>query len=105
MTAMRSRPVSYVECSARERLAHIVDAGSFREWLPPSERLTSPHLALLGVPTAFDDGVAIGRATLPAGDRACPAGRSPSLAGRRESRRRRGDAVDSLGREGRGARR
>ena len=55
---------SYTECSARERLAHLVDPGSFHEWLPPSERLTSPHLAQLGVPAAFDDGVAIGRATL-----------------------------------------
>jgi malonate decarboxylase beta subunit len=56
--------VSYVECSARERLARLVDAGSFHEWLPPSERVTSPHLAQLGVPSAFDDGVAIGRAKL-----------------------------------------
>ena len=56
--------VSYVECSARERLARLVDAGSFHEWLPPAERATSPHLAQLGVPSAFDDGVAIGRATL-----------------------------------------
>jgi len=29
-----------------------------------SERVTSPHLAQLGVPAAFDDGVAIGRAVL-----------------------------------------
>lgn len=57
-------PVSYAECSARERLAHVLDPGSFHEWLPPAERLTSPHLAQLGVPSAFDDGVAIGRATL-----------------------------------------
>lgn len=64
MTVTVSRAISYVECSARERLAHIVDPGSFHEWLPPSERLTSPHLAQLGVPTAFDDGVAIGRASL-----------------------------------------
>lgn len=56
--------VSYSECSARERLARLVDAGSFHEWLPPRERVTSPHLAQLGVPSAFDDGVAIGRATL-----------------------------------------
>jgi len=56
--------ISYVECSARERLAHLLDAGSFHEWLPPAQRLTSPHLAQLGVPCAFDDGVAIGRATL-----------------------------------------
>lgn len=56
--------VSYAECSARERIARLVDAGSFHEWLPPAERVTSPHLAQLGVPSAFDDGVAIGRATL-----------------------------------------
>ncbi|HSW17387.1 MAG TPA: biotin-independent malonate decarboxylase subunit beta [Ramlibacter sp.] len=56
--------ISYAECSARERLALLLDTGSFHEWLPPSERITSPHLAQLGVPCAFDDGVAIGRATL-----------------------------------------
>ncbi len=55
---------SFAELSARERLAAVVDAGSFHEWLPPSERVMSPHLAQLGVPAAFDDGVAIGRATL-----------------------------------------
>jgi malonate decarboxylase beta subunit len=57
-------PVSYAECSARERLLRLVDPGSFHEWLPPAERLISPHLAQLGVPSSFDDGVAIGRATL-----------------------------------------
>jgi len=56
--------LSYAECSGRERLLHLVDPGSFHEWLPPAERLTSPHLAQLGVPSSFDDGVAIGRATL-----------------------------------------
>jgi len=56
--------LSYAECSARERLLRIVDPGSFHEWLPPAERLSSPHLAQLGVPSSFDDGVAIGRATL-----------------------------------------
>ena len=56
--------ISYAEASARERVAVLFDEGSFREWLPPAERLTSPHLAQLGVPSAFDDGVVIGRATL-----------------------------------------
>lgn len=56
--------ISYAECSARERLARLLDPGSFHEWLPPAERVTSPHLAQLGVPCAFDDGVAIGRARL-----------------------------------------
>jgi len=56
--------ISFAECSARERLALLLDPGSFHEWLPPAERVMSPHLAQLGVPSAFDDGVAIGRATL-----------------------------------------
>jgi len=55
---------SFAEMSARERLAAVVDAGSFHEWLPPAARVMSPHLAQLGVPAAFDDGVAIGHATL-----------------------------------------
>ena len=56
--------LSYAECPARERLALLLDPGSFHEWLPPQERVMSPHLAQLGVPSAFDDGVAVGRASL-----------------------------------------
>jgi malonate decarboxylase beta subunit len=56
--------ISYAECSARERIARLLDPESFHEWLPPSDRVTSPHLAQLGVPAAFDDGVVIGRARL-----------------------------------------
>jgi malonate decarboxylase beta subunit len=56
--------ISYAECSARERIALLADAHSFHEWLAPEARVMSPHLAQLGVPCAFDDGVAIGRATL-----------------------------------------
>ena len=56
--------LSFAECSARQRIAALFDAGSFHEWLPPSQRVMSPHLALLGVPAAFDDGVAIGEARL-----------------------------------------
>jgi malonate decarboxylase beta subunit len=56
--------ISHAECSARERIAHLLDPGTFHEWVPPAERITSPHLAQLGVPSSFDDGVAIGRARL-----------------------------------------
>ena len=56
--------ISFAECSARERIAQLFDAGSFTEWLPPAARVMSPHLAQLGVPAAFDDGVAIGAARL-----------------------------------------
>lgn len=55
---------SYYEASARERLAGVVDAGSFHEFVPPAARVTSPHLAQLDQPVAFDDGVVVGRATL-----------------------------------------
>lgn len=64
MTRSISAPVSYAECSARERLLGVIDDRRFHEWLPPSDRLTSPHLAQLGVPSSFDDGVAIGSARL-----------------------------------------
>ena len=59
-----SAGLSFAECSARQRVAALFDAGSFHEWLPPSARVMSPHLAQLGVPAAFDDGVAVGRALL-----------------------------------------
>ncbi len=57
-------PHSYREANARERLACLLDQDSLDEWLPPSARVTSPHLAQLDAPVAFDDGVVIGRATL-----------------------------------------
>lgn len=55
---------SYYEASARERLLGVVDVGSFREFIPPAARVSSPHLAQLDQPAAFDDGVAVGAATL-----------------------------------------
>lgn len=55
---------SFAESTARERVAHLLDAQSFREILGPGERVASPHLALLGVPSSFDDGVVIGSGSL-----------------------------------------
>lgn len=55
---------SFAESTARERVTHLLDAGSFQEILGPAERVVSPHLALLGVPSSFDDGVVIGNGTL-----------------------------------------
>ncbi|WP_242361830.1 MULTISPECIES: biotin-independent malonate decarboxylase subunit beta [unclassified Anaeromyxobacter] len=55
---------SYREATARRRLAGILDPGSFTELLGPSERVTSPHLAGLGLAVAFDDGVVVGRGLL-----------------------------------------
>lgn len=61
---MSQGSISFAECTARQRLQALLDAGSFHEWLPPAERWTSPHLAQLGVPSSFDDGVVIGRGRL-----------------------------------------
>jgi len=55
---------SFAESTARERVVHLLDAKSFIEILGPGERVVSPHLALLGVPSSFDDGVVIGHGTL-----------------------------------------
>jgi malonate decarboxylase beta subunit len=55
---------SYYEASARERLAGLLDRGSFTEFLPPTERVTSPHLRQLDTPAAFDDGIVVGEGTL-----------------------------------------
>lgn len=51
---------SYLEANARQRIHALLDAGSFEEFLPPSLRIISPHLAQLDTPASFDDGVVIG---------------------------------------------
>ena len=58
---------SYLEANARERIANVLDAGSFVEFMPPSERVVSPHLGQLDAPLSFDDGVVVGRGTLHGG--------------------------------------
>ena len=55
---------SYLESTARERIRRLFDAGTFKEFLPPSERVISPHLAQLDAPVSFDDGVIVGRGRL-----------------------------------------
>lgn len=55
---------SYLELSARQRIPAIFDPGSFEEFLPPSRRIMSPHLAQLDAPVSFDDGVVVGRGRL-----------------------------------------
>lgn len=61
---IKLKPASFFESSARSRIAKLVDDGSFEEFCPPELRRTSPHLARLNAPVAFDDGVAVGSATL-----------------------------------------
>ncbi len=55
---------SYLEANARQRIHQLLDAGSFEEFLPPSARIVSPHLAQLDTPASFDDGVVIGSGRL-----------------------------------------
>ena len=55
---------SWYEATARERIAGLLDPGSFIEILPPQSRLRSPHLEPLGSPAAFDDGVTVGKGML-----------------------------------------
>lgn len=55
---------SYFEATARQRISWILDEGSFRELMPPTESSPSTHLAALDIPGAFDDGVVIGQGAL-----------------------------------------
>lgn len=56
--------ISWYEATARQRVAALVDPGSFREVLGPTERRMSPHLPLFDLPRAFDDGIVVGDARL-----------------------------------------
>jgi malonate decarboxylase beta subunit len=55
---------SFIELTARERAARVLDAGTFRELAGPFDRLTSPWLPLQDIVTQADDGVVIARGTL-----------------------------------------
>lgn len=64
MSVIDLRHASWLEASARERLAGLLDEASFTEFLGPERREMSPHLELFGLPRAFDDGVVVGRGRL-----------------------------------------
>ena len=55
---------SFYEATARQRVAGLLDPGTFAEILGPRARVTSPHLPKLDAPSAFDDGVVIGSGRL-----------------------------------------
>ena len=55
---------SWYEAGARERIATLVDTGSFTEFVGPEQRETSPHLGIFDLPAQFDDGIVVGSATL-----------------------------------------
>ncbi|HEX4377426.1 MAG TPA: biotin-independent malonate decarboxylase subunit beta [Steroidobacteraceae bacterium] len=58
---MLDLPPSWYELGARARIAGILDADSFIEFLGPEVRAMSPHLQLFALPPAFDDGIVVGR--------------------------------------------
>ncbi len=55
---------SWYEASARARLAGLLDADTFAEFIGPEQRMMSPHLPLFDLPRAFDDGMIVGRGRL-----------------------------------------
>ena len=55
---------SYLEANARSRIRKLLDPDTFHEFLPPSERVISPHLGQLDAPVSFDDGIVIGSGLL-----------------------------------------
>ncbi len=59
-----SSRISYLEATARRRIAGLLDPASFHEWIPPTLKRVSPHLPLFDAPVAFDDGVIIGEGRL-----------------------------------------
>jgi malonate decarboxylase beta subunit len=62
--AASSKDSSWLQATARQRLAGLLDPASFIEFLGPEQRIESPHLTIFDLPRAFDDGVVIGRGTL-----------------------------------------
>lgn len=50
--------------TARQRVAGLLEPGSFHEFIPPEARVSSPHLHLFDLPVAFDDGMIVGRGRL-----------------------------------------
>lgn len=51
---------SFLECNARKRVIGLLDSGTFTELAGPRDRMSSPHLPILGEAIQFDDGVVTG---------------------------------------------
>lgn len=51
---------SFYESTARQRAVNLADPGTFTELLSPIDKMTSPHLPVLGEAVSFDDGVVTG---------------------------------------------
>jgi malonate decarboxylase beta subunit len=64
MSIVQPHETNWYEASARERVAGLLDSNSFTEFLDPSQRAMSPHLAQFALTGAFDDGLLVGRGLL-----------------------------------------
>ncbi len=51
---------SFLECNGRQRAIGLLDADTFTELAGPRDRLSSPHLPVLGEAIQFDDGIITG---------------------------------------------
>jgi malonate decarboxylase beta subunit len=56
--------LSWFEAVARQRLAALLDPGSFEEFIGPEKREISPHLKVFDLPAQFDDGIVVGAARI-----------------------------------------
>lgn len=52
--------MSFLESTARQRALGLVDEGTFTEFIGPTDRISSPHLPVLGEAIEFDDGIVTG---------------------------------------------
>jgi malonate decarboxylase beta subunit len=64
MSIVQPHEADWFEASARERIAGLLDLDSFTEFLDPSQRAMSPHLAQFNLTGAFDDGLVVGSGRL-----------------------------------------
>jgi malonate decarboxylase beta subunit len=51
---------SFLESTARQRAIGLADSGTFTEFIGPKDRMSSPHLPLMGEAIEFDDGIVTG---------------------------------------------
>src|ERR1700751_5136305 len=57
---LEAHEADWYEASARDRVAGLLDPGSFEEFIGPEQRAMSPHLAQFNLTGAFDDGLIVG---------------------------------------------
>lgn len=61
---MMRTALSWYESSARQRIAGLLDEGSFTEFIGPEAREVSAHLKIFDLPEQFDDGMIVGTGAL-----------------------------------------